>query len=74
MESRPRTTAEVVELLDVPEYRLRYLIRARTVPAPRLRAGGVYLWQPDEIAAAAEALGVPVPDEHGEAVAVGGTA
>ncbi len=45
---------------DVTEDRLRSLIRRGVIPTPQIVAGR-YIWRPEEVVEAAEALGLRAP-------------
>ena len=67
----PAMTGAVARLLNTVDDKLAYLIRARRIrPSPPV-TNGRRLWQPAHIAAAAKALGVPVPLEVQELVEAG---
>jgi hypothetical protein len=49
-------TSAVLQLLDVPYYRLQELIRARKIPRPTKDASGDYCWSAEDVERARLAL------------------
>lgn len=58
-ELRMKTTREVAEELELSPAALRQHIAAGHIARPKRRAGLLFLWTPDEVAAAQAALSKP---------------
>lgn len=55
------TLKDLAAFLDVPPYRITYLITSRQVPEPQLRVGNVRVWTMPEIEVIAEKLIIEIP-------------
>lgn len=61
MQKQLFTLKDLAALLDVPPYRITYLITSRQAPEPQLRVGNVRVWTMPEIQLIADKLNVEIP-------------
>lgn len=62
MQSELFTLKDVAALLDVPPYRITYLITSRQAPEPKMRVGNVRVWTRPEIEVIADKLKIEIPE------------
>ena len=55
------TLKDLAAFLDVPPYRITYLITSRQAPEPQLRVGNVRVWTMPEIQVIADKLNIEIP-------------
>lgn len=61
MQTELFTLKHLAAFLDVPPYRITYLITSRQAPEPKLRVGNVRVWTMPEIEVIAEKLNIEIP-------------
>lgn len=65
MQTELFTLKDVAELLDVPPYRITYLITSRQLPDSKMRVGNVRVWTKPEIDVIAQKLEIENPKTKG---------